>query len=167
MRGNQPRTDRRHQFLRGRAVSCPVQHPPHRARQHRWLRDAGCRRHMLHAPYRGSREIIVGWRMEHDLRHQPVVPLAFQKTLHLGEPARLIERRPAHRDKRGIPVPLERVKPIRRHRVTAAIVPPHDRACLFDHFGHVPSNARPVSVSIQAIRSACGRSVTVSPACTT
>ena len=100
------------------------------------------------APHIRSWEVIVRWGVEDDLRDEAALPLAFEQTLDLLECARFVECGPAHRDEAGIPVPLERIQPIRRHRVPAAVVRPQDLARLF--FGHAASSATPVSGCIQA-----------------
>ena len=61
---------------------------------------------MPHTPHRGTGEIVVGRRVEDDLRNEPVVLLTFQQVLDFVEAAHLVEGCPAHRDKTGIPVPL-------------------------------------------------------------
>jgi hypothetical protein len=125
MRRQQPRIERRRMgFARG-PVTDTGPHPAHRRRQGRRLRDPGGRGSAPCPPHLGIGEIIVGGRVEDDLRNQPVL----------------------HRDKTGIPVPLKSIKTVARYGVAAAIIAPQHGAGAFRV--HDGASGSPVSGCIQ------------------
>ena len=76
-------------------------------------RDVGRAVALARRPELRAGAVIDRLRMEDDVRHHPVGPLPLEKGAHL-EPAALgIDRREPDRDKGRVPVPLERVEPLR------------------------------------------------------
>ena len=110
---------------------------------------------MRRPPHVGPGEVGVARRMEHDMRHHAVGPLAFHQAGELAPRARLVEGDPAERAERRVPIPLVGIEPAGRHRVAAAIIVAQDRlrGCDMSVMRHLPvrgptpDQSRPVATA--------------------
>ena len=147
---------------------------PEGGAEHGRLGDAGGRDPgAASCPTRRAREIVVARGVEDDVRDHPVVPLPLGEALQLAKGAREVEGGEAHGHEGRVPVPLERVEAVRRHRVAAAVVAGEDGAGGLPQVGraevvHVQARAtaRPVAASIQVRRAGSMVRPTRSPAAT-
>ena len=108
-----------------------------RNRKDRRLGYAGGRDSVPRAPDVRSREVSIAWRMEDDMRDHSISPLALDQPLQLAIGAVGIVERKAHGNEGQIPVPLERVEPVGRHGIAAAIVGGEDALRLVGMHVHV------------------------------
>ena len=87
---------------------------------------AGAPSHSRDSQSSGPGAVLDGLRMKDDVRHHPVGPLPLEQRAHLDAAALGVDRREPDRDEGRVPVPLERVEPLRRLDEAAGVVRPQD-----------------------------------------
>ena len=74
--------------------------------------------------------------MKNDVRDHAVIPLARNQRFYFLPRPIPVKFRKAERNKGGVPIPLIRIKPMRRHGVAATVIADQDVACLCVQVGH-------------------------------